>query len=107
MAEVPGTLGEKLSRYRRRIRPGYVSIPLFLGLQEKVIPVGMRDLLVSIADLEKPYEGGNILFIRLSPAGERRPRGQEAVTVQSLVPMETGSNNLWTIKERSWNIWAD
>jgi phytoene dehydrogenase-like protein len=90
MAEVPGTLGEKLSRYGRRIRPRYVSIPLFLGLQEKVIPVGMRDLLVSIADLEKPYEGGNALFISLSPAGEEReaPEGRRAVTVQSLVPME-------------------
>jgi phytoene dehydrogenase-like protein len=90
MAEVPGTLSKKLSRYGRRIKPGYVSIPLFLGLQEKVIPVGMRDLLVSIADLEKPYEGGNILFISLSPAGEEReaPEGKRAVTVQSLVPME-------------------
>jgi phytoene dehydrogenase-like protein len=89
MAEVPGTLGEKLSRHGARIRPGYVSIPLFLGLQEKVIPVGMRDLLVSIADLEKPYGGGNTLFISLSPEGEKReaPEGKRAVTVQSLVPM--------------------
>jgi hypothetical protein len=61
-----------------------------LGLQEEVIPVGMRNLLVSMADLEKPWEGGNTLFISLSPEGEKReaPRGRRAVTVQSLVPME-------------------
>ena len=76
MAQVPGTVGERLSRYRTRIRPRYVCLPLFLGLQEEVIPVGMRNLLVSVADLEKPYEGGNALFISLSPEGEReRPPG--------------------------------
>lgn len=89
IAQVPGKLGGKLSRHRTRIKPRYVSIPLFLGLQEKVIPVGMRNLLVSIADPEKPYEGGNTLFISLSPGGEKReaPEGRRAVTVQSLVPM--------------------
>jgi phytoene dehydrogenase-like protein len=88
MAEVPGTLREKLFRHEAKIRPGYVSVPLFLGLQEKVIPVGMRDLLVSVADLGKPYGGGNTLFISLSPEGEKReaPEGRRAVTVQSLVP---------------------
>jgi len=62
---------------------------LFFWTSGEGHPRGMRDLLVSIADLEKPYEGGNILFISLSPAGEEReaPEGRRAVTVQSLVPM--------------------
>jgi phytoene dehydrogenase-like protein len=52
--------------------------------------VGMRNLLVSMADLEKSDEGGNTLFISLSPEGEKSeaPEGRRAVTVQSLVPTD-------------------
>ena len=45
------------------------SFPLFFGIREKVVPVGMKDLLVSILDLEKPYGEGN--FLSLEPQPER------------------------------------
>jgi phytoene dehydrogenase-like protein len=83
-------LGEKrrlLSKWGDRIQPRYVLIPLFLGIREKVVPVGMRDLLVSILDLDKPYEGGNLLFLRLSQKGDETeaPDGRRALTVESLM----------------------
>ena len=80
----------KLSRWREKIQPRHALLPLFLGIDEKVVPVGMRDLLVSILDLEKPYEGGNLLFLHLSPKGDEEwaPEGKRAVTVESLVSVE-------------------
>jgi phytoene dehydrogenase-like protein len=81
---------KKLSRWGEKIKPRYALLPLFLGIDEKVVPVGMRDLLVSILDLEKPYEGGNLLLLHLSPKsdGEWAPEGKRAVTVESLIPAE-------------------
>jgi phytoene dehydrogenase-like protein len=80
----------KLSRWREKIQPRYALLPLFLGIDEKVVPVGMRDLLVSILDLEKPYGGGNLLLLHLSPKGdgEWAPEGKRAVTVESLFSVE-------------------
>ena len=80
----------KLSRWREKIQPRYALLPLFLGIDEKLVPVGMRDLLVSILDLEKPYGGGNLLLLHLSPKGdgEWAPEGKRAVTVESLISME-------------------
>ena len=72
-----------------RIQPRYLLFPCFLGIREKVVPVGMRDLLVSILDLEKPYGEGNVLFLSLSPRGDETaaPEGRRALTVQSLIPL--------------------
>jgi hypothetical protein len=72
------------------IQPRYALLPIFLGIDEKVVPVGMRDLLVSILDLEKPYEGGNLLFLTLSQRGDEAaaPKGKRALTVESLMPVE-------------------
>ena len=55
-----------------------VVFPLFLAVQEKVIPVGMKDLVISLQDLEKPYDGGNLLMLALSPKGDgaRAPEGK-------------------------------
>lgn len=80
----------KLWRWREKIQPRYALLPLFLGIDEKVVPVGMRDLLVSILDLEKPYGGGNLLLLHLSPKGEGEwaPEGKRAVTVESLISVE-------------------
>jgi prolycopene isomerase len=81
--------GEKsLSRWLKRVRPRYVLFPSFLAIREKTVPSGMRDLLVSMLDLPKPYEEGNVLFLSLSPKGDETvaPEGQRALTVQSLVP---------------------
>jgi phytoene dehydrogenase-like protein len=87
---ISNLLGKKkrrLSKWGRRIPPRYVLIPLFLGIREKVVPVGMRDLLVSILDLNKPYEGGNLLFISLSQKGDESeaPEGRRALIVESLM----------------------
>jgi phytoene dehydrogenase-like protein len=85
--------GTSLSRWLETIHPRYFLVPCFFGIREKVVPVGMRDLLVSILDPEKPYEEGNVLFLSLSPRGNERmaPEGCRALTVQSLAPF------------RSWN----
>jgi hypothetical protein len=82
--------GEKsrlLSKWSDRIQPRYALIPLFLGIHERVVPVGMGDLLISILDLDKPYEGGNLLFLRLSQKGDETeaPDGRRALTVESLM----------------------
>jgi len=45
-----------------------------------VVPVGMQDLLVSILDLEKPYEEGNVLFLSLVPKGTNTGSGREKGT---------------------------
>jgi len=83
-------LGKKrkgLLKWEKKIKPIYMMIPLFLGVHEKVIPVGMKDLLISILDLGKPYDDGNLLFLSLSPKGDetRAPEGKRAVTVESLM----------------------
>jgi len=91
-----GKKAKKLSRWQERIKPLYVMIPLFLGIREKVIPVGMKDLLVSILDLEKPYDDGNILFLSLSAKGDetRAPEGKRALTVESLMKAEKWGQTL-------------
>ena len=80
----------QLSKWAKRVHPRYVLVPLFLGIREEVIPVGMEDLLISIMDLEKPYDGGNLLLLDLSPKGDisKAPEGRRALTVESLVPFE-------------------
>jgi phytoene dehydrogenase-like protein len=85
-------LGEKvkLPLWTKRIQPRYILLPLFLGIHEKVVPVGMKDLLVSILDLGKTYGGGNVLFLSLSPKGDgtEAPEGRRALTAQSLMPLK-------------------
>ena len=83
-------LGKKrkgLSKWEKRIKPLYMMIPLFLGIHEEVVPVGMKDLLLSIMDLEKPHDDGNLLFLSLSAEGDetRAPAGKRALTVESLL----------------------
>lgn len=79
---------KRLSKVGMKIQPWYILLPLFFGIREKVVPVGMEDLLVSILDLEKPYEGGNLLFLSLSPRGDetQAPERRRALTVESLIP---------------------
>jgi phytoene dehydrogenase-like protein len=84
-----GKKGKALSRWGKKIRPRYVLVPFFLGIRESVIPVGMRNLLVSILNLQQPYEGGNLLFLSLSRKGDENqaPEGKRALTVQSLMSL--------------------
>lgn len=89
-----GLLGKReksLSRWLKRVQPRYVLFPCFLAIREKTVPSGMRDLLVSMLDLLKPYEEGNVLFLSLSPKGDGTvaPEGRRALTVQSLVPFRS------------------
>jgi phytoene dehydrogenase-like protein len=92
LSHLLGKKDRKLSRWREKIQPRYTLLPLFLGIDEKVVPVGMKDLLVSILDLEEPYGGGNLLLLHLSPKGdgEWAPVGRRALTVESLISVEQG-----------------
>jgi phytoene dehydrogenase-like protein len=96
---ISSLLGKKrkgLLKWEKKIKPLYVMIPIFLGIREKGIPVGMKDLLISILDLEKPYQDGNVLFLSLSPKGDetRAPEGCRALTVESLMDFERWDQTL-------------
>jgi phytoene dehydrogenase-like protein len=82
-----GKKGKGLLKWGRRIKPLYGIIPLFLGIREKVIPVGMKDHLISLSDLERPYEDGNLLFLSMSPRGDktRAPEERRALTVEGFM----------------------
>lgn len=85
-----GEKKKKVSKFERKIHPRYLLIPIFLGIQERVIPVGMRDLLISIWDIEKSFEEGNLLYISLSPKGDEAaaPEGKRALTVEGFISLE-------------------
>ena len=74
-------------KWERKIKPLYMTVPLFLGVDEKVIPVGMGNLVISILDLERSYEDGNVVLLSLSLKGDktRAPEGKRAITVGSLM----------------------
>ncbi len=97
--QISSLLGKKrkgLLKWEKKIKPLYVMIPIFLGIREKGIPVGMKDLLISILDFEKPYQDGNVLFLSLSPKGDetRAPDGSRALTVESLMDVEKWEQTL-------------
>jgi phytoene dehydrogenase-like protein len=83
-----GEGGKIVSKWLEKIQPRYILFPCFLGIREKVVPVGMKDLLISILDLDKPCAGGNLLSLSLSPEGDvvAAPDGCRALTVQCLIP---------------------
>jgi hypothetical protein len=85
--EVQGEGRKVLLKWGERIQPRYVMLSTFVGIREKVVPVGMKDLVVSLLDLDKPEENGNLLFIALSPRSDERwaPEGRRALIVQSLL----------------------
>jgi hypothetical protein len=80
--------GKPIVKGLERLRPRYIVFPCLLGIREKVVPVGMRDLLVSLRDLAKPYEEGNLLFLNFSRRGDESaaPEGRRALIVRTLVP---------------------
>jgi len=82
-----GKKGKGLLKWGKKIKPSYVIAPLFVGIHEKAIPVGMKDHLISLLDLEKPYEDGNLLFLSLSPKGDktRAPEERRALTVEGFI----------------------
>jgi phytoene dehydrogenase-like protein len=91
-----GQKGKGLLKWQEKIKPLYVVVPIFLGVRDKVIPVGMKDLLISILDLEKTYQDGNVLFLSLSPKGDetQAPEGRRALTVESLMRLEKWEQTL-------------
>jgi phytoene dehydrogenase-like protein len=79
-----------LEKWSRRIRPGYVLYPLFLGILDRVVPVGMGEEFVSVLDPGRPWEGGNLLLVGLSSAGDetQAPSGRRALSAQALIPWQ-------------------
>jgi len=89
LTDPSGRWEKPLSKWRKKVCPRYVLVPFFVGIREKAVPVGMRDLLVSIRDIQKPYEAGNLLFLGLSSPGDESeaPEGRRALTVESVMPL--------------------
>jgi len=88
--EAPSGRWQKpLAKWKEKLQPRYVLVPFFIGIKEKAVPVGMRDLVVSIRDVESSYLGGNLLFVSLSRRGDESeaPEGRRALTVQSVMPL--------------------
>lgn len=79
-----------ISNWAEKIRPQYMIIPYFLGVRETGIPVGIKDSLISLQNLDRGYEDGNLLFMSLSEKGDESeaPEGKRALTVQALMPFE-------------------
>ncbi|HSB07364.1 MAG TPA: hypothetical protein VLK23_19470 [Thermodesulfobacteriota bacterium] len=102
-SDILGNEKKSISRWLEKIPPRYLLLPCFLGINEKVVPVGMRDLLVSMLDTEEPYGEGNVLFLSLSPRGDETaaPDGRRALTVQSLIPFERWSQADLTSHQKS------
>ncbi len=96
MLPLLGKKGKSLSRWQEKIKPLYVMIPLFLGIRERAVPVGMKDLLISILNLQKACADGNVLFLSLSEKGDetRAPEGKRALTVESLMDVEKWGETL-------------
>jgi phytoene dehydrogenase-like protein len=95
----------QLDHWRSLIEPRYVLYPFFLALREKGIPVGMRDFVVSVSDPGNPYDGGNLLYLSISPEGDRSkaPEGNRALTVESLLrwdKVKEGWNPHWMDEQR-------
>jgi phytoene dehydrogenase-like protein len=74
-----------------------------VGIREKAVPVGMKELLVSIRDIEKPYEGGNLLFLGLSSEGDESeaPEGRRALTVETVMPLGEWDDDFFAEQEKS------
>lgn len=86
---------KRISKWKRFIEPYYVIVPFFLGIREKVIPVGMKDLVISLYDLRKPFENGNLIYISLSPKdGDKAPTGRRALVLECLIPFENLGSSL-------------
>ncbi len=79
--------GKGILKWQKKIKSSFMLIPLFLGIDEKAVPVGMNDHLVSILDPGKPYDGANVLFLSLSLKGDKTmaPAGKRALTVEGLM----------------------
>ncbi len=102
-SDILGNEKKSISKWLMKIQPRYLLFPCFLGISEKVVPVGMRDLLVSMLDSEEPYGEGNVLFLSLSPKGDETaaPDGRRALTVQSLIPFGNWSQAALTSHQES------
>ena len=95
----------QLDHWKSHLEPQYVLYPFFMALREKGVPVGMRDFLVSVSDPGKAYDGGNLLYLSISPEGDRSkaPEGNRALTVESLLrwdKVKEGWNSHWMDEQR-------
>jgi len=80
--------GRQWAKWAKKVYPRYALVPVFLGIHEKVVPVGMRDHLVSLLDSEKSVEAGNLLFMTLSPDEDtnQAPEKKRALVAEGLIP---------------------
>lgn len=94
LCRIPSFPGRKrigIDKWEKKIKASFLFVPLFLGIDEKAVPVGMNDLVISLLDPEKPYVGGNLLFLSLSSKEDKTlaPAGKRALTVEGLIDVET------------------
>lgn len=84
-----GRWQKALTKWKQRMQPRDVLVPFFIGIKDRAVPVGLRDVAVSIRDPNSSYAGGNLLFLSLSPKGDewQAPEGRRALTVQSVMPL--------------------
>jgi len=68
--------------------PEFERFSIHLALDEFVIPVGMQDHAILVADDEAPLQEGNLVYLTLSPEGAEAfaPTGTRAVTATTIVP---------------------
>lgn len=91
---------KRISKWKRFIEPYYFIVPFFLGIREKVIPVGMKDLVISLYDLRKPFENGNLIYFSLSPKdGDKAPTGKRALVLECLIPFENLGSSIEECKK--------
>ena len=104
LSNLLGSRETRVIRLAQRIQPRCLILPLFLGIREKGVPVGMKDLLVSLFDLERPFEGGNLLFLALSPRGDetQAPEGRRALIAESL--LSPGKKDLHSTKDHQKGV---
>jgi phytoene dehydrogenase-like protein len=74
----------------KRLWPQHFILSLNLGIDAQGIPVGLGDCVVSLRDLDAPYENGNLLMVFTGPEGVGTPSGKRSVTVNAFVPVASG-----------------
>lgn len=84
--------GRKWVGKEKRLCPKFFTLSLNLGIDARGIPIGLGDCVVSLRDLDAPYENGNLLMVFVVPEGIGAPSGKRSVTVNAFIPLDTGGS---------------